>query len=196
MEAHRVENVAEDAWLSTIGRPLRDQFREFVADEDEIERMAVTYATFQRTVHDDMVEAFPGARETVDALKARGVRIAVVTSKRRRMAERTLACCGLAGAFDVVVCADDVECGKPDPEPVRLAIARLGLEGSAARILFVGDAPYDIEAGRAAGTETAAVTWGGYPEDVLRRSGPDHWVGRLEEVLALQPGSRDGAGSA
>jgi len=185
MDAHHVEGVEEDAWLSTIGRPLRDQFREFVDDDDEIERMADTYATFQRTIHDDMVGAFPGARRTVDALKARGVRVAVVTSKRRRMAERTLACCGLGGAFEVVVCADDVTRGKPDPEPVRLAMARMGLEEEAAEILFVGDAPYDMEAGRAAGTCTAAVTWGGYPESVLRRTEPDHWVGSLEELLEL-----------
>lgn len=188
VEVHGLGQVDDEAWLSTIGRPLRDQMREFVDDEAEVERMANTYATYQRTIHDDMVHAFPGAEETVEALKAAGIRVAVVTSKRRRMAERTLACCGLGGAFELLVCADDVEKGKPDPEPVQLALDTMGLADCAERVLFVGDAPFDIEAGKAAGTRTVAVEWGSYPRDVLNQAGPpDYWIGSLPDVLDLRP---------
>jgi pyrophosphatase PpaX len=187
VEVHREEPIDDEFWLSSMGRPLRDQIRELVSDEDEVERMANTYATYQRTIHDDMVKPFPGAVETVEALKAAGTRVAIVTSKRRRMAERTLKCCGLEGAFDLVVCADDVTKGKPDPEPVRLALHTLGLSAQPERVLFVGDAPYDIMSGRAAGTRTAAVEWGSYARAVLDEAGPDYWLGSLRETLDLRP---------
>lgn len=187
VEVHSVGQVDDEAWLSTMGRPLRDQMREFVDDEAEVERMANTYATYQRTIHDDMVHAFPGAEETVEALKAAGTRVAVVTSKRRHMAERTLACCGLGGAFELLVCADDVRKGKPDPEPVLLALDAMGLADRAERVLFVGDAPFDIEAGKGAGTRTVAVEWGSFPREVLSQAGPDYWVANLRDVLELRP---------
>jgi pyrophosphatase PpaX len=185
MEVHRGAAGDETFWLSTIGRPLRDQLREIARDEDEVERMATTYATYQQAVHDDMVKPFPGAASTVEALKAAGSRVAVVTSKRRRMALRTLDCCGLGGAFDLLVCADDVTRGKPDPEPVRLALETLGLAHHPEGVLFVGDAPYDILAGRGAGTRTAAVEWGTYPREVLSQAGPDYWLASLSETLDL-----------
>ena len=187
VEVHREEPMDDEFWLSTMGRPLRDQIRELVSDEEEVERMANTYATYQRTIHDDMVKPFPGAVETVEALKAAGTRVAVVTSKRRRMAVRTIKCCGLEGAFDLLVCADDVTKGKPDPEPVRLALHTLGLSRQPERVLFVGDAPYDVLSGRAAGTRTAAVEWGSYSRAVLSEAGPDYWLGSLRETLELRP---------
>lgn len=187
VEVHFNEPVDEDFWLSTMGRPLRDQIRELVADEEEVERIATTYATYQSTIHDDMVKPFPGAVETVEALKVAGARVAVVTSKRRRMALRTLECCGLEGAFELVVCADDVTRGKPDPEPVRLALDTMGLAHAPERVLFVGDAPYDILSGRAAGTRTAAVEWGSYSRAVLSEAEPDYWLENLRDTLELRP---------
>ena len=183
MSVHLDEVPHDQAWLSTIGRPLRDQLRDFATDADEVEAMANTYATYQRTIHDQMVEAFPGAVEVVEALVLRGTRVGVVTSKRRRMALRTLAVCGLEDAFEVLVCADDVTRGKPDPEPVRLALKELGLTDRAGDILFVGDAPYDIQSGNAAGVRTAAVAWGTYPREVLVEAGPDLWLSALSDVL-------------
>ena len=187
VKVHCDEPIDDEFWLSTMGRPLRDQIRELVDDEDEVERMANTYATYQRTIHDDMVKPFPGAVETVEALKAAGTIVAVVTSKRRRMAVRTIKCCGLEGAFDLLVCADDVTKGKPDPEPVRLALDTLGLSDRPERVLFVGDAPYDILSGRGAGTRTAAVEWGSYPRAVLGEAEPDFWMESLRDTLELRP---------
>ena len=187
VQVHGIEQVDDETWLSTIGRPLRDQMREFVDDDEEVERMATTYSMYQSTIHDDMVQAFPGAEETVAALKAAGTRVAVVTSKRRRMAERTLSCCGLGGAFELLVCADDVTRGKPDPEPVHLALHSMGLADRPGQVLFVGDAPYDIEAGHGAGTRTAAVEWGSYPRKILESTRPDYWLQSLLQVLDTGP---------
>lgn len=187
MLAHLGDVPPDDRWLAGMGIPLREQLKNFARSEAEAGAMLETYVTFQGTVHDDMVSPFPGAVNVMAALKSAGVSLAVVTSKRSGLARRTLARCGLDGAYDVLVGADDVVRAKPDPEPVHLALSQLGLSGRAAETLFVGDSPYDMRAGRAARTYTAAALWGPFSRDVLDAEAPDFYVSRLMEVLALRP---------
>jgi pyrophosphatase PpaX len=187
MEVHLGNSPPDERWLSGIGTPLTDQLRAFACDREEALAMARTYSAFQRTIHDQMVSPFPGTVEMVAALRARGVVVGVVTSKRREVAGRTLARCGFADAYEVLVCADDVTRGKPDPEPVLLALRRLGLSQVAGRSLFVGDSPHDLKAGRAAGTKTAAALWGPFAHDVLRAEAADFYVGEPGDVLSLEP---------
>ncbi len=187
MQVHLGAPPPDERWLSGIGTPLTDQLRGFARDSEEALAMARTYSAFQKTIHDQMVAPFPGAVEMVGALRARGVAVGVVTSKRSEVAGRTLERCGFAGTYDVLVCADDVTHGKPDPEPVLLALDRLGLPEAARRSLFVGDSPHDLKAGRAAGTKTAAALWGPFAHDVLRAQAADFYVGQPVEVLSLEP---------
>ncbi|HET9510664.1 MAG TPA: HAD-IA family hydrolase [Sphingomonas sp.] len=101
---------------------------------------------------------FPGAVETLDALAARGVRLAVVTNKFERFATRLLGELGIADRFACVIGGDTLGPGnaKPSPAPVRAMIDRLG-GGHAA---FVGDSIYDIQAAQAAGIPAIAVSFG------------------------------------
>jgi pyrophosphatase PpaX len=185
MTVHLGEAPPDERWLAGIGMPLRDQLKGFARDPDEVGRMAETYAAFQRTIHDGMVAPYPGAVEVVGALRGQGVPVGIVTSKRHGMAERTLERCGFGGMYDVLVGADDVARGKPDPEPVLLALHRLDLVDAAARVLFVGDSPYDMRAGRAAGSRTAGVLWGPFRRDVLQAEQPDYLVSAPGDLLAL-----------
>ncbi|MFC7658386.1 HAD-IA family hydrolase [Pseudonocardia benzenivorans] len=92
----------------------------------------------------------PGA---VEALRACS-RAAIVTSCTRALARARIAAAGLP-APAVVVTADDVTAGKPDPEPFLLAAEHLQV--AAARCLVVEDAPAGLAAARAAGMATLAV---------------------------------------
>ncbi len=58
----------------------------------------------------------------------------------------------------MIVGADEVTHPKPHPEPVLLALDRLGTKANDA--VFVGDSRHDIECGQAAGVATAAALWG------------------------------------
>ncbi len=186
MRVHLGREPPDERWLATIGRRLEDQFEDFARSDDEAEAMLETYVRHQRTVHDEMVRAFPGADRIVDGLLAAEVPVGVVTSKRREMALRTLEACGLEGSFGVVVAGDDVERGKPDPEGVRKALAGLGVD-AAASVVFVGDSPYDIRAGREAGIRTAGALWGPYRRDALENAGPDYLLKDIEELASLLP---------
>jgi len=191
MRTHLGEELPDARWLARLGTPLRDQLREFARDAEEAARMLETYVTFQNGLHDEVVRAYPGAVETVQALGGNGTALAVVTSKHRGIAQRTVERCGLGDRFDLLVGADDVTRGKPDPEPVLLALKRLGLsEHQGSDVLFVGDSPYDMRAGRAAGTRTAAALWGPYSREVLEAEEPDYWLEDFSDLLRLRPGSR------
>jgi pyrophosphatase PpaX len=185
MRAHLGRELPDERWLATIGTPLRAQLRAFARDDEEAGRMMETYVTYQRTVHDELVRPFPGAVEAVDELRARGTPVAVVTSKRAEIAVRTLERCGFGGKHDVLVSVDDVRRGKPDPEPVLLALQKLGAADEAGRALMVGDSPWDMRAGRLAGTRTAAALWGPYTRDALAPEEPDFWLEDPRGVLAI-----------
>jgi pyrophosphatase PpaX len=187
MLTHLGETLPDERWLSTIGTPLRDQLRDFARDEPEAEAMLETYSVFQRSVHDEMVRAFPGAQTVLAELRERGVRLAVVTSKRRLVARRTMEVCGLWDSVELLVAADDVARGKPDPEPVLRALDALGLGDRPQEVLFVGDSPFDLRAGRSAGTRTAAVAWGAFGRSVLEAERPDYFLNALGDVLGLAP---------
>ncbi|WP_177343846.1 N-acetylmuramic acid 6-phosphate phosphatase MupP [Pseudomonas sp. TCU-HL1] len=93
----------------------------------------------------------------------------VVTNKPVRYAEPIMEQLGLAGRSAVLICPDHVKNSKPDPEMLLLACSKLNLDP--ASVLFVGDDLRDIESGRAAGTRTAAVSYGYiHPSD-----NPAHW---------------------
>jgi pyrophosphatase PpaX len=170
-------------WLEGIGRPLRWQFARVARDAAEVEALLATYRAYNLAHHDASVRAFPGAVEAVRALAARGLRLGVVTSKLRHGAQRGLVRGGFDGLFDVVVSADDVREAKPHPEPVERALASLGIR--AERAFMVGDSPHDLAAGKAAGTRTAAVAWGPFPETALRAVQPDVWLAEVAEIAGL-----------
>lgn len=183
LQHHRGTVPPDEVWLEGLGTPLWEQFRLFTDDPQEIEAMVATYREHNLQHHDALVRVFPGVPEAVDALKARGVRLGVVTSKLRTGTLRGLERCGLDGQFEVLVCADDVTRPKPHPEPVERAVELLG--ATPATTLFVGDSPHDLAAGRAAGVYTGAVLWGPFPRDWLARHEPDFWFTDPTELTNL-----------
>lgn len=191
MRTHLGAPRPDDEWLESIGRPLPLQLRRFARSESEASAMLRTYVEYQREVHDRMTHPFPGVGELLDGLDARGVRAGLVTSKARGVAVRTMARCGIGGRFATEVFADDVSAGKPDPEPVLLAVTRLG-DTDPARVLFVGDSPHDMAAGRAAGVRTGAALWGPCRRDAIDAQRPDYAfadVPALQRFLFGPPGS-------
>jgi pyrophosphatase PpaX len=187
MRTHLGEALPDERWLATLGTPLREQLEDFARSEAEAAAMLETYTTYQRGVHDEMVRPFPGASEVLTALRARGSRVAVVTSKREEVARRTLEVCELFDDVELLVCCDHVQRGKPDPEAVHYAISALGLDDSPSNVLFVGDSPFDLRAGRAAGTRTAAAPWGAFAREALEAERPDYFLEELTDVLDITP---------
>ncbi|MFB4280027.1 HAD family hydrolase [Nonomuraea sp. MTCD27] len=102
----------------------------------------------------DGVHVMPGASELLEALRAEGVPVALVTSSLRQIADAVLKGFGRE-RFDCVVTADDVTRTKPDPEPYLTAARLLGVEP--VRCVVLEDSPNGVAAATAAGCAVVAV---------------------------------------
>ena len=107
-------------------------------------------------VHD--TAPFPGLLDAMDALDARGVKIAIVTNKREAFAVKIVEQLGLTHRFATIIGGDTMGPGnaKPSPLPIAEMIRRCG-GGPAA---FVGDSIYDTLAAKRAGVPSVAVSFG------------------------------------
>jgi HAD superfamily hydrolase (TIGR01509 family) len=96
----------------------------------------------------------PGAAELLAAVRAAGLRTALVTSTARKLVEVALDTLGRAN-FDVVVCGDEVTMPKPDPAPYRTAAAMLGVPIE--QCVAIEDSPTGVASARASGAAVLAV---------------------------------------
>ena len=183
MMTHRGAPPPEESWFHGLGTPLRTQFKVFSNDPVEIEAMLVTYREHNNANHDLLIKDYPGALDAVRALKAKGLKLGIVTSKQSKGAARGLKKGGFDGLFDVVVGADDVTAHKPDPTPVLHALKQLGMTPD--RAIMVGDSPHDITSGRLAGARTAAALWGPFSRALLEPARPDLWLAKPREIATL-----------
>jgi pyrophosphatase PpaX len=146
-----------DAELAALvgGSNIHDQMRSI--DAGQVDELVRVYREHNEPLHDEL-EAFEGIEHVLVQLKREGRRLGIVTAKRRKTVELAFAVLPLERYFDVVVTSDMTERHKPDPEPVLTALERLGVEPAEAA--FVGDSPFDVASGKAAGVFTVAVAWG------------------------------------
>jgi HAD superfamily hydrolase (TIGR01509 family) len=125
-------------------------------------------------------KVFPGTRESLDFLKANGVRLAVLTNSGRKAALETLRRAGLLDCFEFVLTRDDTETMKPRPEGLLKATSMLGLPADS--VYYVGDSPYDIAAAKDAGIKVVSVATGNYSVERLREEGADRVISSITEL--------------
>ena len=125
---------------------------------------------------------YPGVREGLGALRARGAALACITNKPYAPAVDLLAHLELIDHFELVLGGDSLPRRKPDPLPLIHACSRLGV--AVEHSLFVGDSCNDVEAARAAGMRVVCVGYGYNHGRDVSEAGPDAVIGSLEELAA------------
>ena len=177
--------VSDGAACRTIGLSLADTFTALVGPQSGAVGALFTRLFVERAdrVMVDKTVLFPGVRETVGMLRARGLVLGIVSTKYRRRIEAILQREHLLARFAVIVGGEDVAAHKPDPESLRLAMERLGVGAKDA--LYVGDSVTDAEAAKRAGMPFVAVLSGTTPREAFE--GYDAWavVGELAELCEL-----------
>ncbi|WP_455662008.1 pyrophosphatase PpaX [Pradoshia sp.] len=164
-----------------IGPSLLETFSGL--DRERAEEMIEHYREHNHLHHDLLVQEYEGVYETILALKERGYKLGIVTTKMRKTVERGLIKGRLDSLFDVVVTLDDVKKPKPDPEPIELALKLIG--SSADETIMVGDNSHDVLAGKNAGTKTAGVAWALKGREYLEQYGPDYMLDNMRDLLAI-----------
>lgn len=118
--------------------------------------------TYRRLFHefdtDGAVELYPNVVDTLKTLKSKGVILTIASSRSHASLAEYVEKLGLSSLISYILGADDVEKGKPDPEPVNRTLERFG--SSPEDAIVVGDTSFDILMGKNAGTRTCGVTYG------------------------------------
>jgi phosphoglycolate phosphatase len=140
-------------------------------------KMPAIAADFRRRMGEEAekIALFEGVPELLQALKAAGRTVALVTSNAEDNARRILG----AAAADI----DDFECGASlfgKAKKFRGLLRRQGVSPS--ETICIGDETRDIEAAKAVGAASGAVTWGYATAEVLARFEPTLTFGRPEEI--------------
>jgi pyrophosphatase PpaX len=176
-----LEREIPDAELAALvgGMNIHEQMR--TLDARHVDELVRVYREHNEPLHADL-QAFPGVENLLGELQAQGRKLGVVTSKRRRTVDLAFAVLPIERFFDAVVTSGDTERHKPNPEPVLLALERLGADRADAA--FVGDSPFDVRAGKAAGVFSVGVSWGGlHSYERLVEAGADVVVHSPEDLL-------------
>jgi pyrophosphatase PpaX len=167
--------------LPFLGPTLHEVFG--AMDSERVEEMVLEYRTYNLANHDALVKEFVGVMETIETLKKKGYKLAIVTTKREDVAFKGLRLMKLDHFFDVMIAYDHVKKVKPDPEPIFLALEKL--DSVPEETLMVGDNFHDVLAGKNAGTKTAGVAWTIKGRDYLAKYEPDYMLENMTDLLTI-----------
>ncbi len=174
-----VEPPDEELMAAVGGPGLEAQMHALAPDL--VDELVTVYRAHNEPLHDELV-CCPGMDDALVLLKDEGRRLGIVTAKRRTTVELAFAKIPIGHLFETVVGGDETTRHKPDPEPLLLALERLGARPEDAA--YVGDAPFDVQAAKAAGIFAIAVSWGGiHARERLEAEEPDALVDTVEELL-------------
>jgi pyrophosphatase PpaX len=174
--------VPDEQLMAAVGGPgLEAQMR--ALSPDRADELVTVYRAHNEPLHDELV-CCAGMDEVLVQLKDEGRRLGIVTAKRRQTVELAFARIPIEHLFETVVGGDETKKHKPDPAPLLLALERLGAAPDDA--VYVGDAPFDVKAAKAAGLYSVGVSWGGiHGRERLEAEEPDALVDTTEELLGV-----------
>lgn len=165
-----------------IGLGLQDSLRHAVPElgREGYEEFASLYRK-HFLAREAAMALFPGVRELLAELQARGRRLAIATGKSRRGLDHALDTSGVRKHFAGSRCADETH-SKPHPAMLDELSAELGVEREA--MLMVGDTSHDLEMAARARVDAVGVTYGAHPETSLRALAPRGVVTSVDELRA------------
>ncbi|GKV69916.1 pyrophosphatase PpaX [Sporosarcina sp. NCCP-2716] len=181
LEVHYPGRYTRTDILPFMGPTLAESFNSI--DPAKTEQFIGEYREWNLANHDRLAVEFDGVTEVLTRLAAHGVRMAIVSTKRNDMVQKGLDLIGIGHLFETVVGLDDVTNAKPDPEPLLLAMERLGAAKD--EVLMVGDNFHDIEGGKNAGVRTAGVAWSAKGPEFLWNYGPDYMLTHISDLYAI-----------
>lgn len=182
------------------GRITREQCREFIGNGARylIERALIAtgdvnlvkieegMAVYGRVFQENCtykVRPYPGVVELLEELKARGVKLAVVSNKPHRQTVKVVKEIFGEGMFDWAQGQQDDIARKPDPAAVFYTLDKVGADVKNG--IYIGDSEVDMMTGKAAGMLTIGVNWGFRTKEILEESGADATIDHAAELLTF-----------
>ncbi|MGW0393895.1 phosphonatase-like hydrolase [Streptomyces sp. NPDC003042] len=172
----------------TMGESKISVFRHLFGTEDLAQRANSAFEeAYGDLVGGGLVAPLPGARATIEELRADGHTVALTTGFARVTQDAILDALGWHGLADLALCpADAGGRGRPYPDMVLTAFLRTGAVADVRRIVVAGDTAYDMLSGRRAGAGlVAGVLTGAHDRATLTEHGATHVLGSIAELPAL-----------
>ncbi len=154
---------------------------EAVRGSELLARIMPVYDGFYERRCGTRSQLYPQVRETLQALRAQGVKLAVVTNKEGRYTQVVLDVHQLKPLFDAVVSGDSLPTKKPNPAGVMQCLAQFGV--SPHRVLFVGDSSIDAATARNAGVSVWLLPYGYNMGQPIEACAPDRVIKDFSELL-------------
>jgi phosphoglycolate phosphatase len=146
--------------------------------QDKVDECLQLYLDYYTRHNGELTRVYPGVVTTLERLS--GKRLAVLSNKLWRLTQQTLEAIGIARFFMAIRGGGEGIPLKPAPDQLLALIADMGMKPE--RTLMVGDKAADVQAGRAAGAFTAALTSGYGGVDSLTAAAPDFLLSRLSQL--------------
>ena len=174
------QKVPSDTLIKAeIGHPLDAMFSTLGVEEKDVMLYIDAYKEHYRKIACDKTVLLPQAREAI-LLASKNATLGVVTTKTAKYSIELLEYMGLMDYFDVLIGREDVEHPKPHPEPIIKALSKL--QSVTTEHWMIGDTPMDIEAAKAAGINSVAVTCGYADKKLLLKHTDNVYQTALEAV--------------
>lgn len=176
----------EETCGATIGLTLRDGFKSMYPEFDDakIDYCVETYRQiFAERRKELMPDLFPGVKETLEALRKRGHRMTIATSRLTDSLMLFMRHHGIDHYFEYAVGSDSVTHHKPHPEPALKTLRELNIAPSEA--IMVGDMPVDIAMAHNAGIRAIGVDYGNATREELEAAEADWIVDSITKILEI-----------
>ena len=186
MEHLGLEMRDEETCGATIGLTLRDGFKSMYPEFDDakIDYCVETYRQiFAERRKELMPDLFPGVKETLEALRKRGFRMTIATSRLTDSLMLFMRHHGIDHYFEYAVGSDSVTHHKPHPEPALKTLRELNIAPSEA--IMVGDMPVDIAMAHNAGIRAIGVDYGNATREELEAAEADWIVDSITKILEI-----------
>lgn len=171
--------LSDEELYSFFGPTLETTFSRYFPSE-EIQDVIDRYQIINKSLHPSMLKEMPHAKEALEALKALGFTMGVVSNKRREPVLLGMEICHLNPYFDAVFAKENQPACKPSPDGLLHAAKCMGYEGKP--VVYVGDNAADMQAAKRAGFLAIGYTLDETQKQSLNKEGADEQIDDLRQL--------------
>lgn len=167
----------------SLGHPLPESMRIVSAGREHIKELTTAFMLYYADHEHEEAQCFPATFTVLEAVRQRGVGLALLSNKLRVWGLAEIARLGLAPYFAQVVFMEDMPTPKPSGLALRPITTAFGV--AAARVLVIGDGVGDIACAHNAGALSGAALWGAHDPAPLLATQPTYTFPTMSEILDL-----------
>lgn len=186
---HGFPTVTQQQVLSWVGKGADIFFQNAIAytgkvfDAAQQVSMRASFDKFYATYVCEESTLYPNVKETLEALKAEGFTLVVITNKPTKLVEPVLTAFGIYHLFSETLGGQSLPKIKPNPDPMWFICEKFGIQPN--ELLFVGDSENDVIASTKAGCDVVGLTYGYNYNVPIEQSNPTFVTSDFADVLKI-----------